>query len=86
MKKFLNCYRAKLSALLSPEPEIQSDYVNKVVYLLRRDFNSKEQNEILVAIATKLSTLRDQDMVKMEEDYRLLQYNAMSLKNRLALP
>lgn len=86
MKKFLNCYRAKLSALLSPEPEVQSDYVNKVVYLLRRDFNSKEQNEILVAIATKLSTLRDQDMVKMEEDYRLLQYNAMSLKNRLALP
>lgn len=86
MKKFLNCCRTKLSALLSPEPEVQSDYVNKVVYLLRRDFNSKEQNEILVAIATKLSALRDQDMVKMEEEYRLLQYNAMSLKNRLALP
>lgn len=86
MKKFLNCCRAKLSALLSPEPEVQSDYVNKVVYLLRRDFNSKEQNEILVAVATKLSALRDQDMVKMEEEYRLLQYNAMSLKNRLALP
>ena len=86
MKKFLNCCRTKLSALLSPEPEVQSDYVNKVVYLLRRDFNSKEQNEILVAIATKLSALRDQDMVKMEEEYRLLQYNAVSLKNRLALP
>jgi hypothetical protein len=86
MKKFLNYCRTKLSALLSPEPEVQSDYVNKVVYLLRRDFNSKEQNEILVAIATKLSALRDQDMVKMEEDYRLLQYNAAALKNRLALP
>ena len=85
MKKFFNYCRTKLSALLSPEPEVQSDYVDKVVYLLRRDFNSKEQNEILLAVATKLSTLRDQDMLKMEADYRVLQHNSNILKGRLAL-
>jgi hypothetical protein len=85
MKKLLNYCRTHLSTFLSPEPEIQSDYVNKVVYLLRRDFNSKEQNEILVSIGTKLSALRDQDMLQMEKDYRVLQHNTSLLKQRLAL-
>jgi hypothetical protein len=85
MKKFLNYLRTHLSAMLSPEPEIQNDYVDKVVYLLRRDFNSEEQNQILVAIATNLSKLRDQDLAQMEKDYANLQeYNGI-LKSRLAL-
>jgi hypothetical protein len=85
MKKLLNYCRTHLSAFLSPEPEIQSDYVDKVVYLLRRDFNSKEQNEILVSIGTRLSALRDQDMLQMEKDYKVLQQNTILLKERLAL-
>ena len=85
MKKLLNYVRAQLSAFLSPEPEIQNDYVDKVVYLLRRDFNSKEQNEILVSIGTKLSALREQDMRQMEKDYKVLQDNTILLKERLAL-
>lgn len=85
MKKFLNYIRTQLSAFLSPEPEIQNDYVDKVVYLLRRDFNSEEQNQILVAIATNLSKLRDQDLAQMKKDYANLQeYNGI-LKSRLAL-
>jgi hypothetical protein len=85
MKKLLNYCRTQLSAFLSPEPEIQGDYVNKVVYLLRRDFNSSEQNEILVSIGTKLSALREQDMRQMEQDYQVLQHNTNLLKERLAL-
>jgi hypothetical protein len=85
MKKFLNYIRTQLSAFVSPEPEIQNDYVDKVVYLLRRDFNSKEQNEILVAIATKLSALREKDMRQMEREYATLQQDSDILKGRLAL-
>jgi len=85
MKKFFNYCRSQLSAFVSPEPEIQDDYVDKVVYLLRRDFNSKEQNEIIVAIAAKLSDLRDKDMVRMESDYRVLKNNTMYLRERLIL-
>ena len=84
MKKFLKI-REQLLKLLTPIPEIQEDYVDKVVYLLRRDFNSKEQNEILVAVATKLSALREQDMRQMEKDYTVLQHNTYLLKERLAL-
>ena len=85
MKKFFNYCRSQISAFVSPEPEVQADYVNKVVYLLRRDFNSKEQNEIVVAVAAKLSDLRDKDMVKMESDYRVLKHNTMYLRERLIL-
>ena len=85
MKKFLNYLRTQLSAFLSPEPEIQNDYVDKVVYLLRRDFNSKEQNEILVSIGTKLSALREKDMRQMEREYATLQQDTSVLKGRLAL-
>jgi hypothetical protein len=85
MKKLLNYCRTHLSAVLSPEPEIQSDYVNKVVYLLRRDFDSEQQNEILVAVATKLSILRDQDLAQMEKDYANLQENNNTLKHRMAI-
>lgn len=85
MKKFLNQWRTQLSLLLNPVPEVQGEYVNKVVYLLRRDFESQAQNEILLAVAIKLSALRDQDMKEMEKEYETLQKNNTILKHRLAL-
>lgn len=85
MRKFLNQWRTQLLEFLTPEPEVQEEYVNKVVYLLRRDFESQAQNEILLAVATKLSALRDQDMRDMEKEYETLQKNNTILKHRLAL-
>lgn len=85
MKRFLNYLRSRISTFLSPEPEVQEDYVDKVVYLLRRDFNSEQQNKILLSIGTKLSTLRDKDMLQMERDYTILQHNTLILKKRLGL-
>lgn len=76
--------QAKLSAFLSPVPETEQEYVDKVVYLLRRDFNTKEQNEILVSIATKLSKLREEDMRTMEKEYAILQENTNTLKSKLS--
>jgi hypothetical protein len=85
MKKFLQSLRTKLSAILSPEPEIQADYVDKVVYLLRRDFNTKEQNEIILSIGHKLSKLREQDMRDMEKKYAVLQEDNNTLKHKMAI-
>jgi hypothetical protein len=85
MKKFLQSLRSKLSAIMSPEPEIQEDYVDKVVYLLRRDFTTKQQNQIIISIGHKLSKLRDQDMRKIEKDYAILQENTSTLKSKMAI-
>jgi hypothetical protein len=85
MKKFFNWLRATIASYLEVEPEVQSEYVNKVVYLLRRDFDSEEQNQILLAIANKLSDLREKDLDQMSRDYANLQENTNTLKYRLAL-
>ena len=60
------------------------DYVDKVVYLLRRDFDTETQNKILLTVGKKLSQLRNQDMRKMEEDYKILQQSHNNLNSRIA--
>lgn len=85
MKKFLQSMQTKLSAILSPVPEVQEEYVDKVVYLLRRDFTTKEQNDILLSVATKLSKLREQDMRTIEKEYAVLQEDHNTLKSRMAI-
>lgn len=85
MEWSLNLLKVKISNLLEPEPELESDYVNKVVYLLRRDFQPTEQNRILLAIATKLSALREQDLIRLEKELQTLQRSTEVLNARLAL-
>jgi hypothetical protein len=85
MKKFLQIIQSKLSAFLSPVPETEQEYVDKVVYLLRRDFDTTIQNQILLSIATNLSKLREEDMRKMEKEYAVLQENHNTLKSRMSI-
>lgn len=85
MKKFFQLLQIKLYAFLTPVPETEADYVDKVVYLLRRDFNTKEQNQILLSIATKLSKLREEDMRKIEKEYAALQEDHNTLKSKMAI-
>ena len=85
MKQFLQSIQAKLSAFLSPVPETEKEYVDKVVYLLRRDFDTQTQNQILLSIGIKLSKLRDEDIRKMEKEYTILQENTNTLKSKMAI-
>ncbi len=79
-----NNMRSKMSTFLNPQPEVEEEYIDKVVYLLRRDFDTETQNNILLAVGKKLSELRDQDMRKMEEDYKILQQSHNNLNSRIA--
>jgi len=84
MKKLLKTWRVKLLAMLTPEPEIKSEYVDKVVYLLRRDFTTTEQNQIVQSITKKLSKLREQDMTNMANAYDILQKDTLYLKSAIS--
>lgn len=85
IKHFTNVLKSKLSQILEPQPEIQVDYVDKVVHLLRRDFDTTKQNEILLSIGQKLSNLREEDMRRIEKEYATLQENTNTLKDKMAL-
>ncbi len=76
--------RTKMFLLLSPEPEVKSEYIDKMVYLLRRDFDTKTQNDILLSVGKRLSELREQDMRKMENDFRILQEDTITLQSKFA--
>ena len=74
----------KLDKLMEQEPQVKSDYVEKVVYLLRRDFPIEEQNEIMLDVTKKLNQLRLQDMDKMARDYEHTQNHTNDFKRSLA--
>jgi len=84
MKTRLQILVNRLHLFLKPEPVVKTEYIDKVVYLLRRDFPIKEQNEIIIAIVNKLHALRDKDMREAEEAYKELQDHAQALKSRFA--
>lgn len=80
LKRLFKKLRVEFSTLFSHEPEIQEDYVDKVVTLLRRDFTTKQQNEIVISVVKKLSELRQEDMDKMSIEYDTLQRDNNHLK------
>lgn len=82
-KDFIQVLKLKLLAFLTPEPEVQEDYVDKMVILLRRDFTTRQQNEIIISVAKKLSDLREQDMTDMAEKYVVLQEDMLNLKTHI---
>lgn len=85
MKNLLKTWRIKILALLTPEPEIKNEYVDKVVYLLRRDFTTAEQNEIVLSITQKLSELRELDMTELYLRYERLQKDTKHLRSIIAV-
>lgn len=80
LKRLFRKLRVEFSTLFSHEPEIQEDYVDKVVTLLRRDFTTTQQNEIVISVVKKLSELRQEDMDKMSIAYDTLQRDNNHLK------
>ena len=82
---FLHTLKIKLQNFFFPETELEEDYSDKVVRLLRRDFDVQAQNEILISISKKLAELRLEDMKKMEKDYKVLEESYVHLNSRIAI-
>jgi hypothetical protein len=94
MKKFIksaflvftalrNKVAKKFDKFIEQEPQVKGEYVDKVVYLLRRDFPIEEQNEIMVAVTKKLNQLRLEDMDKMARAYEHTQNHTNAFKSSL---
>lgn len=74
----------KFDKLMEQEPQVKSEYVEKVVYLLRRDFPIEEQNEIMLEVSKKITELRFQDLDKMARDYEHTQKHTNAFRASLA--
>lgn len=80
----MNQLRKKLLEYLTPQPEIKNDYVEKVVYLLRRDFNTQEQNDIIIAIGKRICEEREKDMSRMSDEYADINEGLNELRNKFS--
>jgi len=74
----------KFDKLMEQEPQIKTEYVAKVVYLLRRDFPIQEQNEIMLEVSKKINQLRLQDLDKMARDYEHTQKHTNAFRTSLS--
>lgn len=77
--------KIKIENIFTYVPETETEYVDKVVKLLRRDFTTTKQNQILLSIALKLSQEREKDMREIEKEYAVLQENHNTLKSRMSI-
>lgn len=80
---FKNKCAKKYEKFVEQEPQVKGEYVDKVVYLLRRDFPIEEQNEIMVAVTKKLNQLRLEDMDKLAREYEHTQNHTNAFKSSL---
>ena len=73
----------KFDKFIEQEPQIKSEYVDNVIYLLRRDFPIEEQNEIMLSVAKKLNQLRLEDMDRLAREYEHTQTQTNLFKTSL---
>jgi hypothetical protein len=73
----------KFDKFIEQEPQVKSDYVDNVIYLLRRDFPIEEQNEIMLSVAKKLNQLRLEDMDRLAREYEHTQAQTNLFKTSL---
>jgi hypothetical protein len=86
---FFKAIKRKLSnnfdTFVKDEPVQQKDAVDKTLYLLRRDFNLEEQNEVMFSLVDKLNKMREVDIKAKEMELAYMIKQTDLLKEKLVL-
>ncbi len=67
------------------EPVQQKEAIDRTLYLLRRDFNLEEQNEIMFSLVDRLNKLREADIKDKEMELAYMIKQTDLLKEKLVL-
>jgi hypothetical protein len=77
--------KAKFEDFTRHEPMMKAEAVEKTIYLLRRDFDIKEQNDIVLTLIQKLHDKRDADLIKLEKELNFMREETQKLKEKVVL-
>jgi len=77
--------KAKFEDFTRHEPMMKAEAVEKTLYLLRRDFDMADQNDIVLTLIRKLHDRREADMVKLQEQMELMRKESEKLKEKVVL-
>jgi len=67
------------------EPVQQKEAIDRTLYLLRRDFNLEEQNEIMFTLVDRLNKMREDDIKAKEMELAYMIKQTDLLKEKLVL-
>jgi len=77
--------RAKFDDFTRHEPMMKAEAVEKTLYLLRRDFDMADQNDIVLTLIQKLHDRREADIIKQQEQLDMMKEQSEKLKEKVVL-
>lgn len=67
------------------EPMMKAEAVEKTLYLLRRDFNMAEQNDIMLSLIRRLHDKREADIIQLENKIEMMKNQTNKLKEKVVI-
>lgn len=77
--------KAKFDDFTRHEPMMKSEAVEKTLYLLRRDFDMPDQNDIVLTLIQRLHDKREADIIKQQEQLDMMKEQSQKLKEKVVL-
>lgn len=77
--------KTKFEDFTRHEPMMKAEAIEKTLYLLRRDFDMAEQNDIVVSLIRSLHDKREADMIKLQEKMNDMREQSEKLKEKVVL-
>lgn len=67
------------------EPMMKAEAVEKTLYLLCRDFDMPEQNDIVLSLIRRLHDKREYDIIQLENKIEMMKDQTNKLKERVVI-
>ena len=75
----------KFENFTKQEPMMKAEAVEKTLYLLRRDFDMADQNDIVITLIRRLHDRREADLIKLQEKMDIMKEQSEKLKERVVI-
>jgi hypothetical protein len=75
----------KFENFTKQEPMMKAEAVEKTLYLLRRDFDMADQNDIVITLVKRLHDRREADLIKLQEQMDMMKKQSERLKEKVVL-
>jgi hypothetical protein len=77
--------KMKFENFTKHEPMMKAEAVEKTLYLLRRDFEMEEQNDIMLSLIRRLHDKREADIIQLETKIEMMKDQTNKLKERVVI-
>ena len=75
----------KFENFTKQEPMMKAEAVEKTLFLLRRDFDMADQNDIVITLVRRLHDRREADLIKLQEKMNMMREQSEKLKEKVVI-